>query len=191
MNKWIETNYHLLKKFAKHWSPDNWSDLISCYYIYLTKSNNWNRISALPHDEQMKWTQRWMSNSVRWANSDFNKAVRVNNLEDEYEITDGYDSEISIEIMAEDGDLPVKEWLLDLHEHWGPDQINRIVKIRHLYLSNRFTVTDRILFDMCYTNQMTMRQISEKISIPLTSVFLLVKDLENKIRTECGSYSIA
>jgi hypothetical protein len=187
VNEWIESEYKNLSKFAKHWSKDNWADLITHYYIYLTKEKNWIKLSLMPHDEQMKFTQQWMKNSVAWKNSDFTKSLAVNNLDEGYTIKEEVESSVRIEICGEDVDDSVKEWLIDLHENWGDKQIERLVRIRELYLSDKFTITDRILYDMVYKNQMTMRQVSNKINVPLTSVFLLIKNLEQKMKNElCG-----
>jgi DNA-directed RNA polymerase specialized sigma subunit len=191
VNEWIDAEYKNLSRFAKHWSKDHWSDLITHYYIYLLKEKNWLKISSMPHEEQMKFTQQWMKNSVAWKNSDFSKSLAVNNLEDNYVLREETETCMSIEIQGEDIDDSVKEWLIDLHENWGDKQIERLVRIRELYLSDRFTITDRIIYDMVYKNQMTMRQISTKINIPLTSVFLMIKELEQKMKEElCGTQSM-
>ena len=191
VNTWIDKEYKMLSRLAKNWSNDNWRDLITHYYMYLSRPKNWEKFKPLPEEDKIKFTQKWMGNSVKWTNSEFSKSLRVNNLEDEYDIEETtYECETSLYVSAEDIDESVKEWLVDLHNNWGDEQIHRIVKVREMYLSKMKT-EDRVLYDLTYNQQLTLRDISKKINIPLTSVFLMVKNLNEKIKLEvCGTQSI-
>ena len=191
VNTWINKEYKMLSRLSKNWTSEHWRDLITHYYIYLSKPKNWSKFEPLPEEEKIKFTQKWMSNSVKWTNSDFSKSLRVNNLDDEYDISEvEVENDTAMYIKSEDIDDTVKDWLCDLHNNWGEEQIIKLVKVREMYLSKMKT-EDRVLYDLTYTQEMTLRDISRKINIPLTSVFLMVKNLNEKIRLEvCGTQSI-
>jgi DNA-directed RNA polymerase specialized sigma subunit len=166
--------------WSKRWSHDEWPELLSQMAIYLNK--NWPRFSQIPDgEERIKFLQTWMKNQVAWYNSDFNKTLRVNNLPEQTEIVDGeYDDliELKSEVVRDD----IKDWLIDLNQNWNDLEIDRLVKIRKIYLT--LPSHEKVLYDLYFTKMMSMRDIGKKIDLPLSAVYNMIKELKEKIKEE-------
>lgn len=177
---WFTSNYALICMWSKRWSHDEWPELLSQMAIYLNK--NWSRFSQIPDgEERIKFLQTWMKNQVAWYNSDFNKTLRVNNLPEQVDIGDSeYDDliELKSEIMRDD----IKEWLIDLNQNWNDLEIDRLVKIRQIYLT--LPGHQKVLYDLYFTKMMSMRDIGKKIDLPLSAVYNMIKELKEKILSE-------
>jgi DNA-directed RNA polymerase specialized sigma subunit len=166
--------------WSKRWSHDEWPELLSQMAIYLNK--NWPRFSQIPDgEERIKFLQTWMKNQVAWYNSDFNKTLRVNNLPEQTEIVDAeYDDliELKSEVVRDD----IKDWLIDLNQNWNDLEIDRLVKIRKIYLT--LPSHEKVLYDLYFTKMMSMRDIGKKIDLPLSAVYNMIKELKEKIKEE-------
>ena len=177
---WFTNNYTIISMWSKRWSHEDWPELLSQMAIYLNK--NWIRFSQIPDGEQrIKFLQTWMKNQVTWYNSDFNKTLRVNNLDEQVEIYDSeYDDliELKSEVLRDD----IKEWLLDLNQNWSEVEIERLVKIRRIYLG--LPSHQKVLYDLYFTQMMSMRDIGKKIDLPLSAVYNMIKELKEKIIEE-------
>ena len=185
---WFANNYVLISMWSKRWSPDNWSELLSEMTIYLNK--NWLKFSQIPDDEErIKFLQTWMKNQVKWYNSEFNKNIRVNNLSvDEGIQADfgrreeqiAYDDliELKSEVVRDD----IKDWLIDLNQNWNDLEIDRLVKVRQIYLT--LPGHQKVLYDLYFTKMMSMRDIGKKIDLPLSAVYNMIKELKEKILSE-------
>ena len=185
---WFANNYALISMWSKRWSHDKWPELLSEMSIYLNK--NWIRFSQIPDgEERIKFLQTWMKNQVNWHNSEFNKTIRVNNLSvDENIQADfgrredqiAYDDliELKSEVVRDD----IKEWLIDLNQNWNDLEIDRLVKIRKIYLT--LPSHEKVLYDLYFTKMMSMRDIGKKIDLPLSAVYNMIKELKQKILSE-------
>jgi len=185
---WFANNYTLISMWSRRWSHDNWPELLSEMTIYLNK--NWPRFSQIPDgEERIKFLQTWMRNQVAWYNSEFNKNIRVNNLSVDEDIESdfgrreeqiAYDDmiELKSEVMRED----IKDWLLDLNQNWSDLEIDRLVKIRKIYLT--LPSHEKVLYDLYFTKMMSMRDIGKKIDLPLSAVYNMIKELKQKIKQE-------
>jgi DNA-directed RNA polymerase specialized sigma subunit len=166
--------------WSKRWSHDEWPELLSQMAIYLNK--NWSRFSQIPDgEERIKFLQTWMKNQVAWYNSDFNKTLRVNNLPEQVDIGDSeYDDliELKSEVVRDD----IKDWLIDLNQNWNDLEIDRLVKIRKIYLT--LPSHQKVLYDLYFTKMMSMRDIGKKIDLPLSAVYNMIKELKEKILSE-------
>ena len=177
---WFTSNYALISMWSKRWSHDEWAELLSQMSIYLNK--NWSRFSQIPDgEERIKFLQTWMKNQVNWYNSDFNKTLRVNNLPEQTEVVDAeYDDliELKSEVVRDD----IKDWLIDLNQNWNDLEIDRLVKIRQIYLT--LPGHQKVLYDLYFTKMMSMRDIGRKIDLPLSAVHSMIKELKEKIRND-------
>jgi DNA-directed RNA polymerase specialized sigma subunit len=156
--------------------------------IYLNK--NWPRFSQIPDgEERIKFLQTWMRNQVAWYNSEFNKNIRVNNLSVDEDIQSdfgrreeqiAYDDliELKSEVVRDD----IKDWLIDLNQNWNDLEIDRLVKIRQIYLT--LPGHQKVLYDLYFTKMMSMRDIGKKIDLPLSAVYNMIKELKEKILSE-------
>lgn len=177
---WIKNNYTFLETWSKRWSPEDWANLLSLYCIYI--HSNWSKFSAIPdNEERIRFSQTWMKNQVNWYNSDFNKTLRVNNLPEQTEVVDGeYDDliELKSEVVRDD----IKDWLIDLNQNWNDLEIDRLVKIRKIYLT--LPGHQKVLYDMYFSNMLSMRDIGKKLDLPLSAVYNMIKELKEKILSE-------
>ncbi len=181
MNKWIEDNYKFLMKWSKVWAGDEWGDLLTHFTFYLHK--NWLKFSMMPDDEQrLKFTQTWFKNNVKWSNSEFNASITVNNLPEGWEPPEQEFDDL-IELRAELMRGDISDWMIDLHINFEQLEVDRLMKLRGVYLT--LQTTDRVLWDMYFTNMMTMRSIAKKLDIPLSAVFTMVTELKIKIQSQC------
>jgi hypothetical protein len=181
-NDWVNENYEFLELWAKRWAGENWADLLSHYCEYLNK--NWHKFSQIPDgEERLKWTQTWMKNMVKWTNSDFNKMIRVNSMPDEWEIPDeSYDAllEVSSETDRED----LRDWLLDLHRNFSDLEVNRLIKMRQIYI--KLETYEKVVWDLYFTNMLSLRAMASKLKLPLSSVHNMVVELKEKIKIKYG-----
>jgi len=181
-NTWIEQNYIFLEKWSKRWSPDNWSDLLSMYCLYI--DSNWIKFSAIPDgDDRLRFTQTWFKNNVGWRNSDFNKSIRVNSMDEEYDIPDKAEDSF-IEITCETDREDIKEFMLDLNRRFSEFDVNRIMIMRKIYLG--LDTHERVLYDLYFSQMLSMRAISKKIDLPLSAVFNMLNDLKIKLKLCAG-----
>jgi len=181
VNKWIEENYKFLMKWSKVWAGESWGDLLTHFTFYLHK--NWTKFSQIPDGEQrLKFSQAWFKNNVRWTNSDFNVSITVNNLPEGWEPPEEeYDDLIELRAEMMRGDI--SDWMYDLHTNFGQLEVDRLMKLRQIYLS--LATHDKVLYDLYFTNMLTMRQIGDKLDLPLSAVFTMVSELKNKIKQQC------
>ena len=179
---WIEQNYIFLETWSKRWSPENWGDLLSMYCLYI--DSNWIKFSAIPDDEQrLRFSQTWMSNNVKWSNSDFNKAIRVNSMNDEYDIPDEPEDNY-LEVLCESDRDDIKEFMLDLNKRFSEYDVTRIMLMRKIYLG--LDTHEKVLYDMYFTQMLSMRAIGKKIDLPLSAVFNMLNDLKIKLKLCAG-----
>jgi hypothetical protein len=182
-DKWVSDNYQFLELWARRWSPNDWADLISHYCEWLNK--NWDKFSKIPDgEERLKWTQTWMKNMVKWKNSDFNKIMRImaSDLEPSEEAYDDL-----LEVKSETSREDITEWLVDLHETFTEDQIKKIVRLRGVYVM--LMTHEKVMWDLYFTNMMSMRQISAKLNIPLSSIHMMILELKEKIIKGYGDFN--
>jgi hypothetical protein len=186
----IVSNYTQLRLMSRRWGGGDWIDLLSYYTIWIDK--NWTRLVNLPHDDQMKFSQTWLKNNSKWSNSEYNKMRAVNNLSS---MTDNDNSDINLEPLQVDYEpgyddmielrsetLPedIKIWLFDLSQNFGEKDVERLVKMRAIYLE--LQTHERVLWDLYFTQMMTMRDISSKLKLPLTSIHLMIGELKTKFK---------
>lgn len=179
---WFNKNYIWIKYWAKKWSPQYWSDLITFYWLWLNK--NWLKFSIIPDgDERKKYTQKWFRNTVSWSSSDFNKSLTINNLEDEWVIPDVCE-ENYYDIISESEREDIKEWLLDINKRFSENSVDKLMLLRKIYLE--LSTPNKVLWDLYFTQMLSMRDISKKIDLPLSSVYNMITELKKIIRKECG-----
>lgn len=179
---WVEKNYKFLEIWSKRWSPENWDDLISTYCIYI--DSNWTKFSAIPDGTQrLQFTQTWMKNNVKWYNSEFNKTIRTNNLPEEFEIKEEGEDEY-LDVYCESDREDIRDFLLDLHRNQSEHNVNRILLVRRAYI--QLPTHDKVLYDLYFTQMMSLRDISSKLDLPLSAVHNMMTELKNKIRISCG-----
>lgn len=181
-SQWVEENYKFLETWSKRWSPNYWDELISFYCLYIHM--NWTKFSAIPDDEQrLKFTQTWMSNNTKWRNSDFNKSIRVNSMDEEYDIPE-LSEESFIEVTCETDREDIKDFMLDLNRRFSEYDVNRIMIMRKIYLG--LDTHEKVLYDMYFTQMLSMRAIGKKIDLPLSAVFNMLNELKIKLKLCAG-----
>jgi DNA-directed RNA polymerase specialized sigma subunit len=181
---WLTQNWDILSYWSKKWHRKEWRELMAHMAIYLQK--NWSKFSKIPDGPQrIAFLQTWMKNMVKWENSEFNKTIRVNNLEEERPQENLEDTYIEYyDIISEDVDDEVKEWIIDLTRKWGEVDVRRLIAIRTVYLT--LEQHEKVLYGLYFTKMLSLRQIAIKLDIPLSAVYGMVKDLKNKIKDQCG-----
>jgi len=179
---WVKDNYQFLETWSKRWSPEYWDELISFYCLYI--HTNWNKFSAIPDDEErLRFTQTWMKNNVGWSNSDFNKAIRVNSMSEEYDIPEVVELSF-IEITCETDREDIKEFMLDLNKRFSEYDVNRIMMMRKIYLT--LETHEKVLYDLYFSQMLSMRAIGKRLDLPLSAVFNMLNDLKNKLKLCAG-----
>jgi hypothetical protein len=179
---WVKDNYQFLETWSKRWSPEYWDELISFYCLYI--HTNWNKFSAIPDNEdRLKFSQTWMKNNVGWSNSDFNKAIRVNSMSEEYDIPEVVELSF-IEITCETDREDIKEFMLDLNKRFSEYDVNRIMMMRKIYLT--LETHEKVLYDLYFSQMLSMRAIGKRLDLPLSAVFNMLNDLKNKLKLCAG-----
>jgi hypothetical protein len=177
-SRWVTDNYTFLETWSKRWSPTYWDELISFYCLYI--DSNWTKFSAIPDgDDRLRFTQTWFKNNVGWKNSDFNKAIRVNSIDEEYDIPD-LAEESFIEVTCETDREDIKEFMLDLNRRFSEYDVNRIMLMRKIYLT--LDTHQRVLWDLYFSQMLSMRAIGKKLDLPLSAVYNMVVELKAEIK---------
>jgi hypothetical protein len=177
-SRWVTDNYTFLETWSKRWSPTYWDELISFYCLYI--DSNWTKFSAIPDgDDRLRFTQTWFKNNVGWKNSDFNKAIRVNSIDEEYDIPD-IAEESFIEVTCETDREDIKEFMLDLNRRFSEYDVNRIMLMRKIYLT--LDTHQRVLWDLYFSQMLSMRAIGKKLDLPLSAVYNMVVELKSEIK---------
>jgi hypothetical protein len=177
-HKWVTDNYQFLETWSKRWSPNYWDELISFYCLYI--DSNWTKFSAIPDgDDRLRFTQTWFKNNVGWKNSDFNKAIRVNSIDEEYDIPD-LAEESFIEVTCETDREDIKEFMLDLNKRFSEYDVNRIMLMRKIYLT--LDTHQRVLWDLYFSQMLSMRAIGKRLDLPLSAVYNMVVELKSEIK---------
>ena len=175
---WVRDNYQFLETWSKRWSPTYWDELISFYCLYI--DSNWTKFSAIPDgDDRLRFTQTWFKNNVGWKNSDFNKAIRVNSIDEEYDIPD-LAEESFIEVTCETDREDIKEFMLDLNKRFSEYDVNRIMLMRKIYLT--LDTHQRVLWDLYFSQMLSMRAIGKRLDLPLSAVYNMVVELKSEIK---------
>lgn len=189
LDQFISDNYTDLKRIAKQ-STHLPMDLISYYYIYL-KRIGWVKIEKLTHNEKIRFSKTWLKNTSKWSNTPFADLREVNNLIEVNGEFDPFRSNIVIDesvydkimIGAEDTSDNIKEWLMDMTSEYG-DDVDKLILIKYHY-HHSLDLSEQILFDLVYTEMLSTRQVAQRIKIPHTSAYLLVKALEKRLQILC------
>lgn len=174
LDSWFTSNYKFIEKWCKIWVKVDSHELISHYYIYLTE--NWYKIESISQEEKLKFTNYWLKNNARWSNSEFNRTRKISY--DEIENWDEPEDNL-IEVRCESDREDINNWLVDLFKNHCESDVERLVLLREIYLE--LQLHEKVLWDLYFTNMMSMRDISDKIRIPLSSVFEMIKKLKEKI----------
>lgn len=179
---WLSDNYKFISKWARIWCKTNEDadELISLFTIYLNE--NWTKFSLIDEVGRIKFTQSWLKNNVRWNNSEFNKVRRLNSVDDSLVKDQDYDD--LLEIRCETDREDIKEWLVDLSQNFSESEVERLVKLREIYLL--LQTHEKVIWDLYFTNMMSLRDISKKIKLPLSSVHNMVIELKQKIKENYG-----
>lgn len=182
--QWFSQNYTVIAFWAKKWHHAEWRELLAHMTLYLEK--NWSKFSTIPDDDQrIKFLQTWMKNTVRWQNSDFNKSIGVNNLDETYTgswVNEGT-HEQPYDIMAEDMTDDIKDFVIDLHRRFDEPDVNKILKIRTIYL--QLPSHEKVLYDLYFTQMLSIRGVAQKLQLPTSSVHNMIVELRKKIASQC------
>ena len=179
--EWLSQHYTLISFWARKWHYAEWRELMAHMTFYLEK--NWSKFSLIPDDEQrIKFLQTWMKNTVRWQNSDFNKSIAVNNLDDEWSRADELDEQ-PYDILAEDMTDDIKDFVIDLHRRFDEADVNRVLKIRTIYLL--LPSHEKVLYDLYFTQMLSIRGVAQKLQLPTSSVHNMIVELRKKIASQC------
>jgi len=169
---WITDNFRVLKYWSSKWSFYESDELLQCFAEYLEK--NWSKFSQIPDGEQrIKFCQKWFKNNVIWQTTEFNKIIQKPHLPFFEEI---YEDEFFCEEV--DLDLTPEEIDSDLSD----EQIYKVRRIAKVYKT--LSTEEKVLFDLYFTEMLSQRQIANKINIPLSAVYNMLKALKQKIKDE-------
>lgn len=181
---WLEQNYKVISMWAKRWHPEEWRELVAFLSFYLQK--NWSRFSTIPDgDQRIKFLQTWMKNNVKWKNSDFNKSISVNTMDENWDGTsskEGLD-EVPFDIIAEDISDDVKAFIIDIERRFSEKEVEKIIKVRKIYLT--LPSHEKVLYDLYFTQMLSIRGVAKQLDLPLSSVHNMILQLRKKILDLC------
>lgn len=143
------------------------------------------KFSTIPDDDaRLKFTNTWLKNMSKWSNSEFNRLYSVNNLPDNWEIKDSGE-DTYIEVLAEADREDLKLWMKDLYVNFGGEKSAKLMKLRQLYL--KLETHEKVLYDLYFTQMLSLRDIAKKIDLNHMAVFCMVGELKNKLKTWIGT----
>ena len=156
--------------------------MLNLYVEYL--DSHWQKFSKIPDGEQrLKFTNQWLKNMSKWKNSEFNKLYSVNNLDENWSIPDVEENHL-LDILAEADREDIKMWMKDLYETFGEEKSYKLMRLRQIYL--KLNTHEKVLYDLYFTQMLSLREIGKKIDLPHMSVWIMVNELKNKIKIWIG-----
>lgn len=180
--QWITDNWKDLSKYAKMRHGTEWRELLVHFSLYVHK--HWITFSAIPDDiQRIKFARTWFKMNVIWEKSDFNKCIRVNNLPENTYIPDDVEEQY-LDILAEDVDESVVDWMIDVKKNFSEESSQKLFKVRKIYLG--LQLHEKVLYDLYFTQMMSIRQIGIKIDLPPSAIHTMLIELKNKIKSQCG-----
>jgi DNA-directed RNA polymerase specialized sigma subunit len=103
----------------------------------------------------------------------------VNSIDEEYDIPD-IAEESFIEVTCETDREDIKEFMLDLNKRFSEYDVNRIMLMRKIYLT--LDTHQRVLWDLYFSQMLSMRAIGKKLDLPLSAVYNMVVELKAEIK---------
>jgi DNA-directed RNA polymerase specialized sigma subunit len=103
----------------------------------------------------------------------------VNSIDEEYDIPD-LAEESFIEVTCETDREDIKEFMLDLNRRFSEYDVNRIMLMRKIYLT--LDTHQRVLWDLYFSQMLSMRAIGKKLDLPLSAVYNMVVELKAEIK---------
>ena len=193
IDAWVSDNYSYLDDLTKYnfrYNKNEDMDMISYYYLYLL-DRGWRKIYTLSDIDKRKFTKKWFHNTSRWQVLKTKNGkpthelgeLGVNNIPEDFIFIEEADFQIDIEINSEDLPDYMKDWIVDMTQEFG-ESVDKLILVRYHYL-NSLTLPEKVLYDLTYTQMMTIRQIAKKINIPPSATFNMVRDLEKRLKELC------
>lgn len=187
--QWVQLNYAWLSQYASIYS-DLSGDLLTHLCLYF-EDGHWHKFNQMPEPDKRKWVRAFFRNQVKWSNSPVSRENKTNSLtqeqidwfENAYDTPDN--SHIEIEVGAEDTNQDIKEWITDCQLQFGETKTEKLLQIR-LIFRKYLNLPEQILYGLYFEELLTHRQIAQRLKIPLTSSFFMVKKLENKLIELCN-----
>jgi len=181
--EWLNLNYKTIQLWARKWHHEEWRELIAHMTFYLRK--NWSKFSQIPDgEERIKFLQTWMKNNVKWKNSDFNKSIAVNNLNETFlDESDEHFYYEQYDIIAEDLGQDVKDFIIDLDRRFSEIETNKIVLVRKIYLT--LPSHQKVLYDLYFTQMLSIRLVAKKLQLPPSAVYGMINELKKEILSRC------
>ncbi len=168
---WLGTNYVFIEGVAKNISPKRYKDLV--YYLTLYLDKKWMVFDNIPNHQKIPFVVAWMSNNNKWSGSSFN----LHNLDS---ICETSQREYFDNDMVEE-----TKYYLDgestFIQDYGYLRGEILDDARSIYIE-RLNSIERILYDMYFYDDLSMRKISSKLNIPTSSVVLMISALKKKIK---------
>lgn len=180
--EWVQNNFKSLKSMSLVYG-DLSGDILTHLSLYL--DDNWLKFNMIPDSQKLRWIGRWMRNQAGWSNSQVNRDLKTNNLPEDHQFDIVDDQHETITIFAEDGDDKLKGWISDTFSVYGSDKTDKLIRVKYYYHS--LTLPEQILYTLYFDELLTHRAIAQRLNIPLTSSFLMVKELETKLINLCNS----
>jgi RNA polymerase sigma factor (sigma-70 family) len=186
MKKTIDTYFTKKYKFlrsvvvnvnrAKNIPDDLHDDLINELYLFIIK--NIHKIEPIIEKSGENGLEAfcvmWLKNQSRWI-SDFKKQNEIHkSFKSEYIVE--FDNRLTEDLYF------VKEDEIDLIERFSDEQIYKIKKTYKII--EGFEQYEKNLFELYFTQQLTMAQISQMVGISKGSVFNLLHEMYKKIKTK-------
>lgn len=154
------------------------------------------QFSVIPNNvERLKFSTTWLSNNARWPKSAFKLEFKVNNMEAQWDIPDTEVEEPNIDILDISDErnnrvidpqikwmvISMKEWIKDTTDKWGEVRGTNLIKLRYVYL-NDLTLTERVLYDLHFTEGLSVRKIAKQLDLPISGTYQMVRVLKNKLK---------
>lgn len=183
LETFVTTNYNAIYKACqiKNKYPQ---EMLSECYIYLNRK--WPILSACTVEEALLSTYKFIHTSRDWSNSNFSKitAPQANNHLEFPVWLEHQDETEAFETINEDligiEHQPTKDLISDYYSTFRKEFADILIKIHLVY--PKLNQADRILYDLTFKDNLSVRQIAKKTNIPPSSIFVMQKKLKNKIK---------
>lgn len=159
---------------SKNIPEDLYTDLVNELYIFIIK--NIDKIEPIVDKSGKSGLEgfcvMWLKNQSYWI-SDFKK---LNEIHKQFKIQ--YLSELDNRVIEDEYFLTEEQ--LDLIRFFSDDRVNKLIKIKKIV--SELEQYEKNLFELYFTQQMTMDEISQMVGISKGSVFNLLHEMYKKIR---------
>lgn len=177
LEDFINNNYKDLVRCAKARASTNYGEMLSELYLFLDKK--WKLYQNLKNQEVLLICYKFMADSKKWTNSEFSKHTKLSTHISIDETPLNLSYTLNDEVIDVDNET-IKTLINDYSSNFNKEQTQKLLMLE-LVISD-LPAHEKVLLEMNVFQNMNHRHIASKTGIPASTVYLMIKKLNEKIK---------